>query len=597
MKLLRLTTLSQSQAASGKTDKELSAWLEDLPRGDAEAFGASLRDVLQELNRRLVPVGARFELTERLRPAVNDACAMLVARYKNSPLPLTEDEQRTAELVRQLYLELAAGFKIAANEQAELWERHARAPAPLALQLSIQRAILGLGRALLECYRVYAPEPPQLWHDLHTLYRNAETARLLSQPIEACRDAEETALSIKQAYLRVAVLAMANPYHLMQGEAEELYRRLGRWLNFVQIRVPQRPAELAGRFAVDLASDFPARYLPQNVRLPPLREARVLDLEQLIGTIDAHIAHSVETLAAGPGPLSTRMQRDMYVRFRQALAGRGERRSERRPTVARLVLVEGLSACHFYLNGRQPFEPEREEAQWSAARTGGTSKTADLRLLGDDEPNARPADAPDRRLSRFKTYDREADDVWRKAHLVQPEQPQRQSRTPHRVAVWHRKNESEGGLALFCPENCPMQVRVGEIVIYADQDALDPAAWRIGTIRWLRTRGNGGVELGIKHLAPNGYAVGTRAVSGPGMGSEYLRAIVAPRINPLQGEATLITSAGVYDVGTVLQLSMKAQLLHVRLTELIETSRQFAHFRFAVTEAPAAGPRPPASRR
>jgi len=593
MKLLRLKTPPQDPSGTfaNSTVEEVASWLDDLPRGNADAFGDALREALQRLNRSKLARANRIEVMERIRPVVNDACAMLVAHYKSSPLPLAEDDQADCDLVRQLYAELAAGFKIGVNEQADIWERGARHAPVLPLQLSIQRAILCLGRTLVESYRVYAPEPPLLWSDLHTLYRNAELARLLALPLEGSRDADETALSIKQAYLRVAVLAMANPYHLMQGEAEELYRRIGRWLNFVQIKLPNGDDDLGGCFAVDLASDFPARFLPRGAKLPPLREPRILELDKLTGTVDAQIAHSNEVLAGtgAANSLSGRMQRDMYQRFRAALGGRNERSSERRSVVSRLILVEGLSACHFYLNGRRPFAPEQAEAQWSE-KIAAVSKGDGLRLM-DESDRGRPLGPARGRNSQFQGYDREADDIWRKANLVAPaEQEKAQRKTRHRAAIWHRKNESDGGLALFCPQDCPMQVRVGEVVVYADEDSVNPAQWRIGAIRWLRTRANGGLELGIKHLAANGYALGTRAVTGAGSGSEYLRAILAPRVNPLLQPATLITPAGVYDVGTVLQLNMTDLVLYAELTALIETSRLFAHFRFKIVEAPSPKP-------
>lgn len=601
MTLQRLKVSAQDKPEgrfSAWTSKQVEDWLDAQPRADGWALGTALRDALLEINRAPLRKMGRFEALERLRPVVSDACGLLTARFRTSSLPLGEPEQAHADLVRQLYAELAMGYKILVNEQIEVRERGTPPPpgpnANLVLQLSIQRAILSLGRALVESYRVYAPEPPLLWRDLHTLYRNAEIVKLQALPIEGSRDAEETALSIKQAYLRVAVLAMANPYHLMQGEAEELYKRIGRWVHFVQLRPPASSEDLAGHFAIDLGSDFPARYVPRNAKLPPPAEPRVLTLDTLVAAIGDQIERANEILnnTKPETSLSARMQRDMYIRFREALGGRNERKSERKPTLAKLTVVEGLSACHFFLNGRRPFTPEQDEQAWSE-RLGTVAKVDSLRLVDDNEAKQDNTFNPSRgRASQFKAHDAEADDIWRKANMVNPISPQegRQRKTRYQAAPWHRKNESEGGMALYCVEGSPMQVRVGELVTYAPDNAIDPSAWQIGTIRWLRTRANGGLELGVKHLAKNGFALGTKAVSGPGKGSEYLRAIMIPRVNPLVQSATIVTPAGVYDVGTVLQLNMKDLLIYARLTELIETTRLFAHFRFKVVEAPTRAP-------
>lgn len=589
MSLVRLKTPSQDREDapfSQWTSAELNAWIDALPRADTGAFGTAVRNALVAINRSRLKRMSRADAVERLRPLVNDACAMLVDTYRASPLPLAEREQHAADLVQQLYAELASGFKIVVNEEIARYQPGGDVQA---LQLAVQRALLCLGRVLLECYRVYLPEPPLLWRDIHTLYRNSEVARLQAQPIRGTPDSDETALSIKQAYLRIAVLAMTSPYRLMQGEAEELYRRIGRWVHFVQLK-PAPAGEAAGHFAVDLGADLPARYIPREARVPPLSEPRIIELQMLVEAIGEQIKSASELLARTPSgsTLSVRMQRDMYLRFRAALTGRAERGSERKPTLARLMVVEGLTGTHFFLNGRQPFTPEQDEAKW-AQRLGSLQdeSLARLKILDDDEIDDDKSQPGADRASRFEGHDREADDVWRKANLASPQSHDRlQRRVRHRAVQWHRKNESEGGMALFCPQDCPMQVRVGELIAHADEEATEPSRWRIGTIRWLRTRPNGGIELGIKQLAANGYAVGTQAVSGPGRGSEYLRGILIPRVNPVAGKATLLAPAGVYDVDTVLRLNMRDLVIYAKLTELIEATRMFAHFRFKLVDSP-----------
>lgn len=585
---MRLKTPSQDRLDStfSQWDQaELYAWVESLTRGDKVAFANALRSALVAINRTPLNRLGRYDAMECLRPAVNDVCAMLVDSFRASPLPLGEREQEAADLVQQLYAELAVGFKITVNEEID---RGSQSADVTPLQLGIQRALLCLGRVLLERYRVYAPEPPLLWRDIHTLYRNAELAKLPALPIRGTADSDETALSIKQAYLRIAILAMTSPYRLMQGEADELYRRIGRWVHFVQLR-PAGGVELGGRFAIDLASDLPARYVPRSAPSLPLGEPRVIELQMLLEAISEQISAATELLAKTPSgsTLSVRMQRDMYMRFRAALSGRSERGSDRKPTLARLMVVDGLTGAHFFLNGRQPFTPEQDEAKW-AERLGGTRNGVidTLKIVGDDEEQSAKQPVRADRASHFEGFDRDADDVWRKASLAAHEHERVQRRARYRAVQWNRKNESDGGMALFCGQDCPMQVRVGELIAHGEEESVDPSRWRIGTIRWLRTRPNGGIELGVKRLADNGYAVGVQAVSGAGKGSEYLRGILIPRVNPVAGKATLLTAAGVYDVDTVVRLNMRDLVIYAQLTELLEATRMFAHFRFKLVDSP-----------
>ena len=346
---------SENGAFSRLTQEQLVQWLRELPRGNPDACAEILLDGIRGMNRSPLRRLSRFQLAEALRPVVNDIAETLVKRYRAASLPLPEDASAQAETVSRLYQELTVGFRHAVNEQMK-----ARRLRRTEAQLAIQRALLTQGRALLEAYRIYMPEPPGFWQTLHTLYANAEALKLQALPIEGTRDSDETALSVKQAYLRSVILSLANPYHLMQDEAEELYRRIGRWVHFARLSRPSLEAPLGGSFVLDLASDFPPRYVAQQHGTSvPMKDARVLELGQLVSTLDQQIAQLDENIRHGrhTSTLSQRLQRSMYQRFQDALGGRQERTSERRPTMARIRLVDGLARCHFMLNGQQPFNP------------------------------------------------------------------------------------------------------------------------------------------------------------------------------------------------------------------------------------------------
>ncbi|MEX0872915.1 MAG: hypothetical protein WDZ65_13980 [Aquisalimonadaceae bacterium] len=533
---------------------------------------------------------SRFELAERFRRTIYQICDALAQRYRSAALPLDETASHQAFLVSRLYGELAVSYKLGINDAL------ARTPMPadtrLTLQTAIQRAILAHGRGLLEAYQTYSPEPAQVWRAVHMLYRNAELLRLQAQPIEGTRDTEETALSIKQAYLRMVTLALCNPYHLMQGDAEELYRRIGRWVHFVRVHAPEPESSLDGLFIVDLNSDLPPRYVSEQHRLPPPMNPRVFDFRELIRALTAHIENLNQTLQQqhNRAVLSERMQRDMYARTHQALAGRQERRSPRRPAVARVRMVDGLPACHYFMNGQRAFQPEKDEQRW-LERLGVVGTGEQSRKLALAVSNAYLAThAP--QSSRYSSHGNQAtelDENWNDDFAEAPATERGSTEPELRSMIWNRKNESDGGMALFCPRNSGIRTRVGELVAYHDSAInLEPSSgdWKLGVIRWLRTRKQGGVELGIQHLADSGHAAGSKAVMGTGKGSAYVRTLVLPRVNPMTHAATLITPSGIYDAGTVLTLNLGKLVLYVELTELLETTRFYTHFRFRLRQAP-----------
>jgi len=593
MDAVRLTVSAPEPVSTeytGFSARQLAAELSGLSRGNPELVASELRQLLTTLNASMLRKVPRIDALELMRPAVCDACEVLIGRYRGAALPLAEDDRRQAGQVGQLLSLLGDGYKRVVNERLEAARSGERPRVDGYLALGLQRAALAAGRSLMEHYRLYAPEPAALWSDLHRLFRNAETFRLQTQPFEAVGHRDETALSIKQAYLRAVVLSLANPHHLLQGEAEALYRRLGRWVHHVRMSVPDSWRALDGAFVVDLDSDFPPHYRPRSRRLPTPGAARLLDLSALVDAVDGQLeaVRQDDGGRRGAPSLSQRMQRNMYLRFREALSGRQERRDQRRSTVARISLVEGLSGCHFFLNGRRSFNPETEEARWNRRLHAvdpepGLSLSKSEYLSDSAEPDGDP------RQSRFRAHDAEADDVWQRAHRVNPAQEAARGprRVQHRAVTWHRKNEGDGGMALFCVQPRGMRVRVGELTAYSDNPGNDPERWRLGQVRWLRTRPGGGLEIGVRHVAAGGHAVGTKGVQGVGRDTEYMRGIIVPRVNPLTEDAGLISPAGIYEPGSVLKVNMGELIFYVRLTERVSTTQLVAHFAFETVEPPA----------
>lgn len=589
---LNVPTLDADRSAfSDLSPGRIGEWLGQLPLANPRLSASTLLDALHSANRCSLRRASRLELAERARPVVTQVANGLIHHYRRSGLPLSPQQDDDARLVQQLFGELTIAFHHAVN--AALPEAGGKPRSRQDLLLALQRTLIAQGRGLLEAYRLHAPEPPGFWHTLHSLYRNAEAFRMQAEPIAGKADSEDTALSVKQAYLRVIILALANPYHLIEGEAEELYQRLGRWIHGARLVQPAADTRMAGRFLVDLGSDFPPRYLArQQPRRLPSSEPRLLEMEELLKTIDRQIEavdHRISHTRHG-STLSLRRQRGMYKRFRDALGGRQERTTPRRSTLAPISLVDGLSHVHYVLNGFQPFQPEADELRWRRKVAETTRGTHGLELAADDWIPA-PAEMT-RHNAQFRGFDREVDDVWQRANRVDMgpvAQPADMVSTVEPVTM-SRKNVSEGGMALFLARDCPIQTRVGEIVAFAEpQQADNPESWGLATIQWLRTRPERGLEMGIAHLADSAFGAASKAISGPGKGSSYLRTLITPRVDPTSGQATLITPANVYDRGSRLALNLGELVLHVELVRVLEQARLYDHFAYRVLKDGTAG--------
>ncbi len=594
-----MTTLSLMDVPAPRFEKgrfsashreQLREWLDGLPRGHPVTCCRQLLEALSEANRAPLNHLGRLAFTEFLRPAVYESTEALARRYATQPLPLPQSSGEESDLARRLLDELAAGFKLAVNEI--LQQRKVTRESRLDLQIASQRALLAHGRGLVETYRVHAPEPAGCWSAIHRLYRNAEALQLQALPIEGARDAEETLLSIRQAYLRLAILALTNPYHLMQDEAQDLYRRIGRWVHFAHMRELSGEGHPEGRFITDLDSDLPPRYVSRQNRGVTPANPRELDVAGVVEVLDKQIENLAASLQERKrrAVLPERLQHDLYTRFREALGGRQERSAPRSPTVSRLHLVSGISACHYMLNDRAAFNPQEDERRWIDKVSSLTPPTPATDLsLADKDSYLNPAhrDSLPGRVPRFRGFDAELDDVWQKANRLSADEPREQELRPDlEPQPWSRKNESRGGMALFCPRDSETRTRVGELVAWANAAGAGGQDWSLGVVRWLRTRDHRGLELGVQQLGESGYAAAARAVRGTGEAAGYVRVIITPRVNPVQGNASLILPAAVFDTDSLLALNLHRLVVYAALTEVLETTRQFTHFRFRLTQAP-----------
>lgn len=574
-------------------------WIDTLPRANPHIVGVQLSDSLLELNRSQLAKLNRFEAMEHLLLIVLDTVDSLVTQYSNSSLPLNPKAQSVSELARGLLRQTVAAFKIIVNELLDASEKGSRMSKML--QFSLQRAMLVSGRLLLESYRVYAPEPKGIWRDLHALYLCSEQHRISTQPFEPLKDRSDSALSIKQAYLRNILLSLSNPYHLMHGEAQGLYERAGRWLSFVRLQPVEEAGGLEGRFVVNLQSDEPPRYVPTGTDIAAPESGLVLNLDELVGVLQGQMdqASAHQQSRGTPITLSERMQRDMYHRIIAALGMRAERRETRLPTSENVSLVEGLTACHYYLNQCKPFTPEAAEDQWlekigvKVAKKPTQDVTQSWSLTDMDESVASfdtPSSAS--RTSTFKAFDKELDDIWVKANKVAVKEKETTSSAMNSSKydpVTIRKNDhSAGGMAVHCPDNARMKSRVGELVGFAEKRMPSADDWGVGAIRWLRVNEEGGTDIGIMKLAESSLAMATKALQGVGRGSEYVRALLTPRANPMIEPCTLVVPASIYDIGTLLVLNMDELVLYCELTEVLETTSTFTQYQFKLVQPPVA---------
>lgn len=590
---LHVPAKNQHQATAGQSIEDLRRFIDNLPLANSKESGRMLLARLNMLNRAPLDVQSRYRLLAVILPTITRIVRPLRDTYIASPLPLGHKQQETADLVFQLLTEMSYGYKTVVLDLAQELSNIGK-PNWQVIAQPIYCAIDYLGCLLAECYSLYRAEPQHIWLELNQLYLFAEQKTLHNIELKALdSEHEPEQTTIANQYKRSLVLALANPYHLMQGEANKIFFGLKDHMRCCKLmkmgeEVPK------GHLFIDLAMDMPPLYTPTISSSVKPTEGRLLDLSNLIHTMRA----SLEPVVADgktiiqQNSLGHRMERDAKLRWVDAWGTRRERGSHREAKDAPTTLLSGLTDIHYFLNGCQAFTPEQDEQSLlSASRKSGLDS---LSLIPeehqpwlheqDEDPFAAPASQS--RSSTFHSSHADHEkEMWHKVFTnasFSTDDPQQEAeRTPHGCTI---VDANQGGFGLQCSFDSKFPARVGELL--ASQSAENADSWAIGSVRWMRIPGGSNIELGVRIIAEDARALAGRAVRGIGKGSEYSRCLLVPNLDPKEHPTTLITPAAVYDVDSVIMLLLDEEIIHVQLTRQLESSSAFARFQFTIVKAP-----------
>lgn len=564
-----------SESALPAPVHRISDWLEGLPVANTLEAASQLQTLLHRLNRHTVGMAEREAVLAHCESVAANLIDSLCKQGQRATFPMAVRFEQGAALIRDLLNELATAYKIVVIELAQarlLPGKKGR------LGGAARKAAHYLAEQVVHSYACYAPVPAGVWSDIHQLFAFARD--------EGYRNREALANETTRDYLAIALLALSNPYQLMSGEVRRVYQWLQEWAGSATLTqlAGQRPPE--GVYYVDLATDAPPRYA-LNADSPDTEDAYAFGLDGLLRRISLRLKEII-----GSGELTRsrtlRQERDLLLRLERAWAVRRRRRFPRTQHLSEITLACSLSACHYYISAKQPFDPDKSELDIRQKQGSG------LELVPEDfQPWRRsPNTHRDATVttagssSSYKARDLSAD-IWHQIYVSKPRDPDEVPADPSfPAAPLFQLDESVGGLCVRCSPNSPLKLQVGELVAYELGEDREPADWRVGAIRWLIQRADGDLEIGIKRLSRNALAVATRSQQGVGKGGGYFRSLLIPRVDPRDKATAVIVPAGVYDVGSVLALSLGDEMLHAQLTKMLETTGSYAVFAFRLVDAP-----------
>lgn len=517
---------------AGSKEQQVIDWVQVLPLTRINHVSALLYKAVPEVGRLKTDSKTRLSLLEALRPAVQQCILGLSQHFLNQPLILPEAARKTATVAQALQKHMSNAYLVAVRDLCLDGKRDELAAAQA---LAIHRAITGLGLLLLRSYQLYIPISGQLWTELHTLYEVAETLALTEVPVEDQLPHHQYIQTIRQAYLRLMLLACAKPNQMRQDEVLATYNALETLGSLAKL-LPYNPAQKDNLFAIQFSGNRPPQYksrLPDN----PTGEIRELNTSQLAQALQEQARQSA-------GSEGSNLRNDLNLsaalteHLLQAWSILALRSFERRETSGHVEVTVGLTNLHFHISGKMPFNlflNQTTNVQQDANAEAIFQKRG-IQLkpttAGQDDPWGDAFDVAGTTLAGKHLPTLNIETTIRK----QQQQDYQGSHPTFNVPI---VDVSPGGYCLEWQEEIPTQVKAGELLGIRDQGRRK---WSVGVVRWVQQT-KGATQLGIQMLAPQALPLGVAIVHKTGGFSEYLRALQLPALKAINQPATLLTNS------------------------------------------------------
>jgi len=559
---------------------EIRHWLDGLPKLNELQVFDDVSNRLRTINRTPLPPQTRFQIMECFSSEVEYLTDKLTRRCELAEFPVTEAEQALIDRLHALLDELASGYK---HVIVDLVGIRAEGDAQIVMRGALYQAMRFLARRVLHSYSVYCPVPAGVWGELHRLYRYAEQVDVAHTRVEHLADQ-----SIGDVYRRVLLLSLANPFHLMQGEARGTHERLAKWALACNLRHPaEYPPEVpetfyAARCFVDLESDAAPRWgLIAAAGLPA--DARIIEVQAVARIVEDRIR---QMTLKGQLPMQERMERDLLRRLRNAWSGRPARADKRSIESGDVQVVSGLRAIHHALSGGVDFQPEQDEIALHGRAFKGASK---LSLVSKEEESWRNQETQGKLqqgLLKPRGYgfdiERNEQDVWDRSSRVGAVKSTRleerlDSRLLSKRGLLRRRDISVSGIGADYDSQSGLRLRVGDLVritaeVNAQVNVQDSS--ELGIVSWLREMGPAQMSMGLQRIEGTATALAVRGIEGVGADSEYHRALGFTVGNARM----LIAPAGIFEIGSHVLYNARVAMGVLALRRIVHSTRTFTQY-------------------
>lgn len=565
---------------------EFEQWLADLPMANVDEVAKRLYRAIVEVCQLQCTLEQRYAMVELLRAPIHYTCIGLARRFLNQPVIVNETVRRFANQCQVLQNQLAVGYKVLVVQAIQ--ERVAFGPEvkvdePGAIvPIAIYRAIGELTMTLLRSCQLYTDPNPKVWLELNQLMLLSERKQLDTLRLDDHADDEHHGpFTIRDAYLRAALLATVSPNKLRQRQLSALYDALAQWVQYAEFLNGVQDTN----FIVDLTLDEPPVYGPA-FNAPAHENCRTVVTDILVARIEQSIerfGQETDDEPTGEPLMVSGLSRELLAHACNSWGRRTQRAYARLPSNGKLQVCIGMSASHYHLAEGKDFESLLKKGQVFQAI------------------------ARNRFMDRSDVYDpvRGQSDVWSAAFdsgsggARMPENPDLDvaELLPERVAEPERAPQIEnplypvheanmvdtspGGYCVRWAEDPPSGLQTGELLSIREHG---DQRWSLAVVRWMRHVPNNGTLMGMQLVAPIALPVGARQTNRKDGDQQYLRALLLPAMKVLRQPAMLVLPRVPFSEGQRLLINQSGTEVKAHLTRLIAQTDAFSQFEFRLLD-------------
>ncbi|RKZ36123.1 MAG: hypothetical protein DRQ37_04825 [Gammaproteobacteria bacterium] len=527
-------------------------WIEALPLANPTVFVGKLGEALAALNRSPVKPATRFALLEHyLRPYQ----FLLELQEKHGSIQSVaafEKQRMETDATRNVAVELAYGYKIVLAQsigKKKLWGNDKQ------VTVSLQRAMLCLGLALVHSCHEYLPTPRNLWKELNELHQYATDRGTAEKGTPHAELRDEFGLSPDHIYKRVMLCSLSDPHHLGYGEIWDVFRILGRCADKATVTAYHSVEKPAGYFVVDPRSDQRPTPYTLVASDAPDTHTKLVDMNPVLTSLKEMQATARQAADSGKTDGDSP---SLLARLIRAIELPPKRHSPRDSTEGRVHIAAGISTLHYFL-GAHLSDTVLDMRRPQELPGGGAGDEAGAEPSADDEDIqvGLPEDQPPPAAVTSHTYSAE---------------------------YWDLVNQGPGGIGIIKHIRPNNAIRVGEIIGLQVGSGGD---WSVGVVRWLSIANAGEYQAGVQLIANGAEAVGVHASADNGGGERVRSALALPSLTGEKG-STLLAPCGIFRTDTTLTVETKVRPLEIRAGSLIESTGVYDRFSYRLEKDVAA---------